>query len=439
MFDDISNEQLKNAKSKIGITKRLLEKLLGIVIFMQYVYYFPIYITKDPFTGFYVTKGFVIVGVIISVIMFYSLVRMSTVYCDEMEARLLALESAPQSFTQRFKYIFAQKENRLELIILGAVFLLLPPKALYPGFLWLFGTKALSLAVIIPIFFAVYVLAYISAIKYWEKEGRRKKKTTDFLGENAIKEHKKSEKKQRRRFIMTLYLAYYVGSMGVMFFIPAVIMSIAPLLSLLFEKFVFIAFLLVVFFPLIYRNLKALRKRRKFIKSLKKLCREKKYKLSRIRSPYKSLFSICEGESFSVKIMHKTYSCKMIACKKRGTPIYITPDGKATYLVKVRFLRLVLFSYTKSFSFDYEAEGKKVLIINPVPQRVLLPKTEFEDMMDEQVVGVGRTSRRLYYSEIPGKSTQSDELDNGDIVGQFELYTASAFLNALERDCIDKD
>jgi hypothetical protein len=293
--------------------------------------------------------------------------------------------------------------------------------------------------VIIPIFFAVYVMAYISAIKYWEKEGRREKKTTEFLSENAIKEHKKSEIKQRRRFKMTLYLAYYVGSMGVMFFIPALFMSIAPLWSLLFEKFVFIALLLAIFFPLIYRNLKALRKRRKFIKGLKKLCREKKYKLSEIRSPYKSLFSLCEGESFSVRIMHKTYSCKMISCKKRGTPIYITPDGRATYLVKVRFLKLVLFSYTKSFSFDYEAEGKKILIINPVPQRILLPRTEFEDMMDEQVVGVVRTSRRLYYSEIPGKSTQSYELDNGDIVGKFEIYTASAFINALERDCIDKD
>jgi hypothetical protein len=115
------------------------------------------------------------------------------------------------------------------------------------------------------------------------------------------------------------------------------------------------------------------------------------------------------------------------------------PNGTAAFLVKIRFLRLVLFSYTKSFDFSYEADCKKVLIINPIPQRVLLPRAEFSDLLDERSMLTGRTARRAIVTEVSNKSTDSHELDNGDIVGGYEIYSARAFLNALERDCIDID
>ncbi len=198
-----------------------------------------------------------------------------------------------------------------------------------------------------------------------------------------------------------------------------------------------IAVILIIILPFVVRSLKALHKRRKFLKSLEKLCKEKKYKLSKIKRPYRSLFSLFEGESFIVSIGKKSYACKMIAAKKRSRPLYIMNGGKGAFLVKIRFLRIVLFSYTKSFNFGFESKYKKILIINPIPKQLLFPRGDFTDDTDELSEIAVRTKTRLKVSV--NSNLDSRELDNGDIIDGYELYNATGFLNALERDCIDKD
>ncbi len=446
MYDNLTNEQVKKIKLGIGIAKRFFEKFLIFTIFNQFVFFVPIIVTKDPFEGFYVTKGIVIVGVIISLLLFYSVTRMTTVYYEDMETRYLDLSPAPEGFGRKLSFIFSQKEVRYELITFGAVYLILPPKLLHSGYVWLFAgfesgfiAKIKVLAITLPILFILYILANLSAMNYWNKEGRRTRDKYKDLSEKELSERKKSEKSERIRFKLTLILSYFAGSMALIFFIPALIMTLSPILTLFLNfKFLILAILLI-FSPWIYRSLRALIKRYKFLRQLKKLCREKKYRLSKINRPYLSLFKPQEGENFSVYIQKKRYSCKLVTSKKRSQPIYIMPDGKAAFLVKIRFLKLVLFSYTKSFQYSYEADCKKVLIINPIPQRVLLPRTEFGDLMDEVSIYSGKHGNRLFATNVSERNSDSVELDNGDIVGDFEIYSATAFLNALERDCIDID
>ena len=68
MFEEISKDQIKNIKTKLGFFKGFCDKFLVFVIFAQYVFYAPILITKDPFIGYYVTRGYVIVGVLLSLL-----------------------------------------------------------------------------------------------------------------------------------------------------------------------------------------------------------------------------------------------------------------------------------------------------------------------------------------------------------------------------------
>lgn len=446
MYDDLTNEQVKKIKSGIGIAKRFLEKFLIFTIFNQFVFFVPIIVTKDPFEGFYVTKGIVIVGVIVSFLLFYSVTRMTTVYYEDMANRFLDLSPAPEGFGRKLSFMFAQKEVKIELILFGAVYLILPPKILHSGYVWLFAgfesgfiAKIKVLAITLPILFILYVLANLSAINYWNKEGRESREKYKWLSEKELSERKKTEKSEMIRFKITLIFSYFAGSMALIFLIPALIMSLSPILTLFLDLKILIFALLLIFFPWIYRNVRAIIKRYKFLRQLKKLCRERKYRLSKIKSPYKSLFKPQEGENFSVYIQKKRYSCKLITCKKRSQPIYIMPNGTAAFLIKIRFLRLVLFSYTKSFYFGYEADCKKVLIINPIPQKVLLPRAEFSDLMDEAPMLTGWSNRRIFTVKTSNGSSDSHELDNGDIVGGYEIYSARAFLNALERDCIDVD
>ncbi len=446
MFDDLTNEQAHKIKFGIGCAKRFLEKFLLFTIFNQYIFFVPIFFTKDPYNGFFVTKGIVIVGVVISFLLFYSATRMTTVYYEDMANRFMDSEPTPEGFSKKLAFIFSQTETKIELISFAVIYLIIPPKVLHSGYVWLFAgfedgfiARIKVLAITLPILFIIYIFAHLSAMNYWNKEGRKTREKYKDLSEKEIKERKKSEKSERIRFKLTLIFSYFLGSMVLIFVIPSLFISISPILMLFLDIRVFLIALLVVFFPWIFRNTRAFFKRWKFIRTLKKLCRERKYRLSKIRSPYLSLFKPHEGEDFSVYIQKRRYACKLITCKKRSQPIYIMPDGKAAFLVKVRFLRLVLFSYTKSFDFGYEADCKKVVIINPIPQRVLLPRAEFSDLMDEQSVLTGKSGHRIFAANVSNRYSDSVELDNGDIVGGYELYSATAFLNALERDCIDKD
>lgn len=446
MFENLTNEQVKRIKFGIGIAKRFLEKFLIFTLFNAYVFFLPIFITKDPFEGFYVTKGLVIVGVVFSFMLFYSITRVTTVYYEDMSNRFMDIDPTPDGFGRKVSFILTQKETRCELIAFAVTYLIFPPKFLYSGFSWLFAgfengfiAKIKVLAISLPIMFILYIFANLSAISYWNKEGRKAREKYKDLSEREIKELKREDKRSQTRFLFALLLGYFLGSVGWMFFVPALLMTLLPILELFTNMKILIIALIIIFFPWSYRNLRALIKRWKFLRSLKKLCREKKYRLSKIQSPYKSLFKLNEGENFSVYIQKRRYSCKFITCKKRSQPIYFMPNGKAAFLVKIRFLKLVLFSYTKSFDYTYEADCKKVIIINPIPQRVLLPRTEFNDLMDESNMLIGKSGHRLFASNASGDGPDSHELDNGDIVGGHELYSARAFLNALERDCIDKD
>lgn len=446
MYDDLTNEQVKRIKFGIGIAKRFLEKFIIFTFFNAYVFFVPIFITKDPFEGFFVTKGLVIVGVIFSFMLFYSLTRMTTVYHEDMANRFMDTDPVPEGFGRKVSYILTQKEIRYELIAFAVTYLILPPKFLYTGFSWLFSgfengliAKIKVLAISLPIMFILYIFANLSAMSYWNKEGRKARDKYKYLSEREINERKREEKRSRIRFTFTLLLGYFLGSMGWMFFVPALLMTLLPTLELFTNmKILFVAIILILS-PWLYRNTRAIIKRWKFLRSLKKLCREKKYRLSRIRNPYRSIFKLNDGENFSVYVQKRRYSCKFVTCKKRSQPIYFMPNGKAAFLVKVRFLKLVLFSYTKSFDYSYEADCKKVIIINPIPQRVLLPRAEFNDLMDEGNMLLGKSGHRLFASNVSNGEPDSHELDNGDIVGGHELYSARAFLNALERDCIDKD
>lgn len=163
-----------------------------------------------------------------------------------------------------------------------------------------------------------------------------------------------------------------------------------------------IAFIIVMI-PIV-RRIKALVKRYGFISKLKRLCKESKQRLSVIKAPYASLFSIKGGESFTVTANQKTYSCKMLSCIKKSTPIVLNENGSGAYIHAFVFAGIKWFERTRYFNFGYESSAQQILIINP--------------------------ASKFICKEHNGAIT---ELDNGDCVGKYIVYTAGGFLNSLDR------
>ncbi len=447
MFDQLTNEEIQKTKRVLGFIGRFLRKYLTLFLFSIYVFVMPVAATKDPILGFSVTRGYVIVGIILELLMFYSLTRLVTVYNESEALRFIKSESPIKRFSEKIRFIFGEKENVIELSAAVLLFLLLPFTATVPCFEWLFlkeGSgfveKSIFVLGILGIFFVIYLLGYFSAIAFWDTKERKRQADYNDLSENEQNKLKKADKSEFRKTFWALVAGYFLGSIGLMFIIPAILVAFSPLLLLLIEPEVYVSVILIIVVPVVYRHARAYSKRKKFIKELKELCRKKRYVISKIKDPYKSLFRLCEGESFNVRIGERKYSCKFIASKKRSRPLYIMKNGIGGWLITYRFINVYLFSYTKTFNFGWESNSKKVIIVNPVPQKVLTPKgTHIVPQENTDFyIGANTNTRKPLLTKTQEK-VYDIELDNGDIVDGYELYTATGFLNALERNVIDKD
>ena len=209
--------------------------------------------------------------------------------------------------------------------------------------------------------------------------------------------------------MLQTFFTYLGGALILCSGLP-ILISVFPLFKeLLLNPFTIIVIVCIVAIPLIWRPIRAIVKRRDFLKKLNTVCRQKGLPLSAIDLPYRSIFSTTETESFTVTVDGKRYACKLIGAIKRGSPMGIFQGGEGAIATHVRFARITLFSRVTQFEFGFTSEDQKILIINPVP-------------------------KKLYRTEN-GKTT---ELDNGDVVDGYKVYTAWGFVGALERCSIDR-
>jgi hypothetical protein len=146
------------------------------------------------------------------------------------------------------------------------------------------------------------------------------------------------------------------------------------------------------------------------VRKLKRRCKAAGFRLSKIRRPVLSLLRASNEMSFTVEANGKTYACKLIGSMQRDCPVYISEEGVYYFLHAIRIRGTRIFQHITSCHFDYEAECTKVLVVNPTT--------------DEIYAGTPDFYRRIY---------------TGETVGQYKIFEGVPFLNALERDCVERD
>ncbi len=184
-------------------------------------------------------------------------------------------------------------------------------------------------------------------------------------------------------------------------FFGPIIAIIAAALPRLFGKII----AAVIIFLIIFISFRRVNLRRKFIKRLKKLCKENKYKLGRIKSPYKFM----SEPTFIVTANGKTFECKLIGARKASIPIVLDDDGSGILIRAFVFAGIRWWHYTEEFNFGFDSKYQKILIINP--------------------------NAKFVYKNRDG---EYGELDNGDTVADYRIHTGQSFLNGLNRDCLDR-
>ena len=201
-------------------------------------------------------------------------------------------------------------------------------------------------------------------------------------------------------FVLLIVFGLLISAFVLAFLGPIVAITAAAL-PRLFGK-IAVAIIVAV---IVIKNFNRFNQRIKFLSKLKKLCRENKFKLSQIKTPY----SYMSESTFIVTANGKTFECKTIGTRKAKTPIVLDPDGTGITIHAFVFAGIRWWHYTEEFKFSFESKHKKILIINP--------------------------NAKFVYKNRDG---EYGELDNGDTVGEYTVHTSGSFLNGLNRDCLDR-
>jgi hypothetical protein len=348
------------------------------------------------------------IAIIVAFLAFHSFARIAATYNEELKQEYYAYTLPKRKFFDRMKFLWSVKRLKIGALIFSTVYIIIPTKILFTGF-WHYFLK--SSDAFLPnlifkifsliVFLLLLVLAHITASKDWD---------IDKIQEQQLKKREPKKHAFEKEIAFTI-LVYIVGSVG-MWYVWPFIQGWGPFFVMLYKEArvqVLIILLILIATPFIYRAVRAFRIRRKLLKGLEQLSKEKKCEITEIKYPYKSIFSVYKGESFRLTVDGVTYSCKLFGAPKKYTPFVLFPDGHGLWQISVRVLRTEWFTYNKHFNFGYESEFPKILIVNPIP--------------------------KFYFTAFRGKIFA---LDNGDSVGDYKIYSATAFLNSIDRNCLDR-
>ena len=150
---------------------------------------------------------------------------------------------------------------------------------------------------------------------------------------------------------------------------------------------------------------RAVSKRGKFIKELKKTCSTHSIKITDIQKPYLSVFFAQKGIDFTIKCNENRYDCKLVAGVFPNSPIVFSDTGEGIRQNTLRLFKVDLLHLNTIIDYKFDSTGNKIIIVLPVPKRI--------------------------YVSVNGSSPRP--ADTGENVGNYTLYTATGFINALER------
>ncbi len=439
-LSEIKYSDYKRIKDRIN---RFLAVVLYTTIISQALYWIPYSKNVDFLRNHYITRHQLIIGIIATFFAFYSLVRLVQSYNEPLKNEYLDSPLPKETAIDKLKILFGIKRLKIAVLVFAAIYILFSTKLLNYGiYVFILGAETrflpqLALRVgLLGFLLILAIWAHLTAVKSWEKEGK--------LSETEIKK----ENKDYRRMIIVTPIAYVIGGIGIgLLYTPIVIF-----LNMLLNLYYLLAVAAVIIIPIIFKYIRALRIRRKFIKQLIKHVKNKRCRISKIKHPYKTAFSIYKGESFTLSIHGKMYSCKLIGAPKKNMPFVLLPNGMGTFVKIFRFFKIEVYSYNKNFRYDYESPYPKILIVNPISKFLYTAEGAVGDRdgdgRDMHIYTTGSTRnngnlKRIRMlngeeAEFTVNGGKTARLDNGDRVGEYKIFSATGFLNAVDRDCLDR-
>lgn len=395
-----------------------------------------------------------VAAVIAGVFIFFSVVR--TFADHDTEVNSVCAQSGAKGIRARCGVLLHRPAVLWELVSFALFLLVLPPEAGFYSFSAAFGLNAtmprmqlklLQLAVFLPLFFALAIWARLSAWQKYaedhsyltlrgealapdlmsevEAQGIRLAHGMGEVGEEGMNPNVEGLGPEGRRWLrreegesnlmfklLAVAAVYLFGGMALCLTVPVLVSAWAILRSLGAVRWWLPIILLIVIFGSVWllAALRALRIRRKLFKGLKELGEECGFRLQEVKHPYSSLFRYCDGTNFQIEAYGKTYDCKLFSAMRRHYELFFAENGTVCCRRSVRFRRVELFSFTSEYHVGAAGEHTRLCIVCPVP--------------------------KVIYA---GNQQWHRPIDTGERIGDYYVFTSTGVLNALRRNCIERD
>ena len=241
--------------------------------------------------------------------------------------------------------------------------------------------------------------------------------------------------------IPLLYICFYplAPSLGLVF------VSISTLLILFIDFLSLIGFLLAVICIIILclgiSALRAIRKRAKFTKWLLAVAEENGYTVSQIKRPYASLFVKRRECNFTLSKDNKIFSVHFIGSFWQRAPLFFVSDSRAYYMHRIgtKNHHITLLS---TFDYDFDGEGDKILLLNPVPRAMFAANDENLTGVGVLPFGIGAPDSRYsaLFRGVIGRHERSStrRLEPGDKIWSYAVYNSTALISAIDHECLGR-
>ena len=395
-----------------------------------------------------------IAAVIVGVLVFFSVLR--TFADHDVEVNGACAESGAKGIRARCGVLLHRPAVLCELISFLLFMLILPPEAGFYSFSAAFGLeptlsrfalKGIVLAVYLPLFFLVALWARLSAWqKYVEEHSyltlRGEAAAPDLMseveargtwlahgmgeiGEEGMNPNVEGLGAEGRRWLrreesesnlifklLMVGAIYLFGGMALCLTVPVFVSAWNVLLAIGALRWWLPILLLAVLFGSVWAlaALRALRIRRRLFKGLKNLAEECGFQIKAVKRPYSSLFRYRDGVNLQIIANEKTYDCQLFSAMRRHYEIFFSETGTVCCRRSVRFRRVELFSFTSQYQVEPTGENTRLCIVCPVP--------------------------KIIYA---GNEQWHRPIDTGERIGDYYVFTSTGVLNALRRNCIERD
>ena len=266
----------------------------------------------------------------------------------------------------------------------------------------------LYLLTVLPIFAAVDLFMRVRTRRFWRTLDEEEAMGKRFDGLAII--------------LLCIFVIFGLGFIAGFYFI-----TLSTLIAVLLMPSVFLTICGCVLFIFLFFYIRAFRIRFRFMKKLKKICKEEGVELSKISHPYRSIFlKKSNAYEFTVKTNGKIYACKMIGSIFKSVPMVFCDKESGYFKFGVQVRKNDLFTFRSWFTHGFEAPeaDQKFLIVNPVPHQ----------MKAVQLYTAFSSEKTEFVTE--GKYERM--LDNASSLYGMTVFSGSGFLNALKRNCLDK-